>query len=201
MEQIITIGREFGSGGRELGRRLAETLGCAYYDQEIVTEIANRTELSEQYVRSIVEQRPVLSFPIHVGRTLYPAVNPSVVQGQRLFQEQCRLLSELSEKRNCVIVGRCGDYILRDRQPFRIFVYAELASKIARCRGKGREGETMPAKELKSHLQEVDQGRAKYYGFYTGQKWGDRIHYDLCINTTNTEIKEVVSALAKLFSP
>ena len=99
MEQIITIGREFGSGGRELGHRLAETLGCAYYDQEIVTEIANRTELSEQYVRSIVEQRPVLSFPIHVGRTFYPAVNPSVVQGQRLFQEQCRLLSELSENR------------------------------------------------------------------------------------------------------
>lgn len=166
-----------------------------------MTEIANRTELSEQYVRSIVEQRPVLSFPIHVGRTLYPAVNPSVVQGQRLFQEQCRLLSELSEKRNCVIVGRCGDYILRDRQPFRIFVYAEMASKIARCRRKGREGETMTDKELKRHIQEVDQGRAKYYGFYTGQKWGDRIHYDLCINTTNTEIKEVVSALAKLFSP
>ena len=73
MNRIITIGREFGSGGRELGRRLAETLGFAYYDQEIVSEIARRTEMSEQYVQSIVEHQPSFSFPIHIGRSFYPA--------------------------------------------------------------------------------------------------------------------------------
>ena len=69
MNRIITIGREFGSGGRELGRRLSEKLGIAYYDQEIVSEIARRTELSEQYVQSIVEHQPAVSFPIHIGRS------------------------------------------------------------------------------------------------------------------------------------
>ena len=71
MNRIITIGREFGSGGRELGRRLSEALGIAYYDQEIVSEIARRTEMSEQYVQSIVENRPSFSFPIHIGRSFW----------------------------------------------------------------------------------------------------------------------------------
>ena len=73
MNRIITIGREFGSGGREFGRRLAEALGFAYYDQEIISEIAKRTSLSEQYVEAIVEHQPSFSFPIHIGRSFYPA--------------------------------------------------------------------------------------------------------------------------------
>ena len=73
MNRIITIGREFGSGGRELGRRLSEELGFAYYDQEIISEIAQRTAMSEQYVQSIVEHQPSFSFPIHIGRSFYPA--------------------------------------------------------------------------------------------------------------------------------
>lgn len=85
MNRIITIGREFGSGGRELGRRLAETLGYAYYDQEIVSEIARRTELSEQYVQSIEEHRPAISFPIHVGRSFYPAPTPVFDQSMSVY--------------------------------------------------------------------------------------------------------------------
>ena len=78
MNRIITIGREFGSGGRELGRRLSEALGIAYYDQEIVSEIARRTEMSEQYVQSIVENRPSFSFPIHIGRSFCPMPSPAI---------------------------------------------------------------------------------------------------------------------------
>lgn len=75
MNRIITIGREFGSGGRELGRRLSEKLGFAYYDQEIISEIARRTEMSEQYVQSVVEHQPHFSFPIHIGRSFYPTAS------------------------------------------------------------------------------------------------------------------------------
>lgn len=75
MNRIITIGREFGSGGREFGRRLSEELGIAYYDQEIISEISRRTSLSEHYVQSIVEHRPVLPYPIHIGTSFYPTVN------------------------------------------------------------------------------------------------------------------------------
>ena len=81
MRRIITVGREFGSGGREIGRRIAEELQIAYYDQEIITEIAKRTALSEAYIRQIEEKRPVVSFPIHVGHSFYLSPDPTFPSG------------------------------------------------------------------------------------------------------------------------
>ena len=199
MNRIITIGREFGSGGRELGRRLSEALGIAYYDQEIVSEIARRTEMSEQYVQSIVENRPSFSFPIHIGRSFCPMPSPALEQSLAVYQEQSRIITEMAQKSDCVIVGRCGDYILRDFEPFRIFVYADLESRMERCRAKAPEDEKMTDRELKQHIHGIDRKRAKYYEFYTGHKWGDRLNFDLCINTSRTVIKEIVPVLARLF--
>ncbi|HIV02743.1 MAG TPA: cytidylate kinase-like family protein [Candidatus Aphodoplasma excrementigallinarum] len=199
MKKIITIGREFGSGGREFGRRLSEALGIAYYDQEIVSEIAKRTSLSEQYVQSIVEQRPVFSFPIHIGRSFYPTANPIFEMNMAVYQEQARIISEMAAKSSCVIVGRCADYILRDDNPFRIFVYADMDSKIKRCLEKAQEGEKLTEKEVKQQITSIDKKRAQYYAFYTGHTWGDKLNFDLCINTSHTAIKEIVPAVAKLF--
>ena len=199
MNRIITIGREFGSEGRELGRRLSEKLGIAYYDQEIVSEIARRTELSEQYVQSIVEHQPAVSFPIHIGRSFYPAPTPVFDQSMSVYREQARIIEEMAQKSDCVIVGRCGDYILREYEPFRIFVYADMESRMERCRRKAPEDEEMTDRELKQHILGIDKKRAKYYEFYTGHKWGDRLIFDLCANTSRTVIKEMVPALAKLF--
>ena len=187
MNKIITIGREFGSGGREFGRRLSETLGVAYYDQEIISEIAKRTSLSEKYVQAVVEHRPSFSFPIHIGRSFYPSANPA------------RIITEMAAKSDCVIVGRCADYILQEYRPFRIFVYADMASKIKRCREKGPEEEALSEKELRQKISGIDKKRAKYYAFYTGHAWGDKLNFDLCVNTTQTVIKEIVPAIAKLF--
>ena len=199
MNRIITIGREFGSGGRELGRRLSEALGIAYYDQDIVSAIARRTEMSEQYVQSIVENRPSFSFPIHIGRSFCPMPSPALEQSLAVYQEQSRIITEMAQKSDCVIVGRCGDYILRDLEPFRIFVYADLESRMERCRAKAPEDEKMTDRELKQHILGIDRKRAKYYEFYTGHKWGDRLNFDLCINTSRTVIKEIVPVLARLF--
>ena len=199
MNRIITIGREFGSGGRELGRRLADALQFAYYDREIVTELARRTSLSEEYVQRIVEHRPTVAFPIHVGRSFYPMVNPMWEQGQAVYQEQHRLIKEMAAASNCVIVGRCADYILRDMRPFRIFVYADMASKMRRCRENGEDAKAMSDKELTQHINDINKGRAKYYEFYSGQEWGGRLNYDLCVNTTQLDLGEVVAAIAKLF--
>ena len=205
MNRIITIGREFGSGGRELGRRLSEILKAAYYDREIVSEIAKRTSLSEEYVQQIVEHRPVVAFPIHVGRSFYPMLNPIWDQGQAIYQEQHRLIRELAQKSDCVIVGRCADYILRELKPFRLFVYADMESRIARCRDRGEDagrldnGETMTDKELKRRINEVDKNRAKYYEFYTGQTWGDRLNYDLCLNTSSAGLDKAAGAIARMF--
>ena len=199
MNRIITIGREFGSGGRELGRRLSEELGFAYYDQEIISEIAQRTEMSEQYVQSIVEHQPVFSFPIHIGRSFYPAPTPVFDQSMAVYQEQARIITEMAQKSDCVTVGRCADYILKEHEPFRMFVYADMESKIKRCLEKASEEEEMTDKELKQHILGIDKKRAKYYQFYTGHKWGDKLNFDLCINTSRTIIKEIVPAVAKLF--
>lgn len=199
MSRIITVGREFGSGGREFGKRLSEILGIAYYDQEIITELANQTELSEQYVRSIVERKPVLTFPIHTGRTFHLIGNPVIEQSRMVYQKQCEVIREMAEKSDCVIVGRCADYILQESRPYRIFLYAEMKSKMRRCRENEPEHEGLTDKELQRKIKEVDKQRARYYDFYTGQAWGVRINYDLCINSTNRTIKEIAEAVARLF--
>ena len=197
MNKIITIGREFGSGGRELGRRLSERLGFAYYDQEVISEIAKKTSLSEQYVQNVVEHNPFISFPIHVGMSFYNTNASYVLDSHReIYAEQDRIIKEMAAKSDCVIVGRCADYILEEEHPFRIFVYADMDSKVKRCRAKGKEHEELSDKELMQHIKRMNRNRAKYYDFYTGKAWGDKLNYDLMINSTNVEIKDIASHLA-----
>ena len=200
MNRIITIGREFGSGGREIGKRLADHLGIAYYDKEIVEEIAKRTQLAESYVHQIVEQHSGGFFPITVGRTLHtPHSDYMLRQYTSVYAEQANVLREMAEKSDCVIVGRCGDYILKDHKPFRLFIYSDLPSKVARCRAKADEHEHLSDAELKRLIRTVDKKRAKYYRYYTGREWGKHANYDMCINTTSIPIKELAESLAHLF--
>lgn len=196
--KIITIGREFGSGGRELGRRLAGHLQIAYYDKEILTEISKRTQLTEEYVHNVVEHHPYPLLPITIGHSLYPDMAFQLQQS--VYTEQSNIIKEMAAASDCVIVGRCADYILHDIKPFRIFVYADMEARIARCHARAPEGEHLSDKELKQMIQKVDKGRAKYYEFYTGEKWGDKSSYDLCINTSNVVIKELVPHLAAFLS-
>ena len=200
MSRVITISREFGSGGREFGRRLSENLGFAYYDQEIVQEIAKRTELSEKYVQQVMSHRPISSFPIHIGRSFRMMADPNMDQSQNIFREQCSILREMAAKSDCVIVGRCADYILQEENPFRVFLYADMPSKVKRCREKNYEKEELTDRELERRIAAVNRRRAEYYEYYTGQRWGDRIHYDLCINTTQTNIKRMTAAVTRLFA-
>ena len=199
MNRIITVAREFGSGGRELGRRIAQELNIAYYDHEIVLELSRRTRMTEQYIRQIDEQADMSLLPITTANTLSMQFYPAQDIGLTVFKEQSRIICEMAEKSGCVIVGRCGDYILRDQKPFRIFVYADMESKMTRCREKASQEEKMTDKELKQHILGIDKKRAKYYEFYTGHKWGDKLNFDMCINTSHMVIKEMVPALAKLF--
>lgn len=195
MRKIITIGREFGSGGRELGRRLSEHLGIAYYDHEIIAEIAKRTALSEAYVRQITENRPLTSFPIHFGGRFCALPDPLLQQSISIYSEQHRLLCELAEKSDCIIVGRCADYVLRDSHPFRIFVYADAQSKLMRCMERRTPEETLSEQDMKRKITEIDRNRARYYAFFSGQKWGARENYDLLVNTSGQIVKKQAAAL------
>ncbi len=196
MNKIITIAREFGSGGRELGRRLSEHLGYAYYDQEIVIELSKRTKLSEDYVRWVSERRPINPFPIHIGCSFYAMPDPSLEPSMEVFSQQHALLREVSEKSDCVIVGRCADFVLKDKNPYRIFVYADEASRIKRCMERQPEGESLTEREMKKQIASMDRRRAQYYSYFSDQKWGARENYDLLLNTTGKNIKKTAAALA-----
>lgn len=195
MNKIVTIGREFGSGGRELGRRLAEVLGFDYYDKEILTEIAKKTELSEEYVKQVVECRPHSLYPITVAHSFSVGYNVGFNQAQAVYAAQSDIITELAAKSNCVIIGRCADYILKDRNPLRIFVYADVESKLARCKARN-DGESLSDRQLQRQMKAVDKTRAAYYSFYTGLAWGDKQHYDLMINTSGVDLKNLAADLA-----
>lgn len=198
MARIITIGREFGSGGRELGRRLAEELNIEYYDREILTQIALHTSLAEEYIQSIVDRQPHNLMPITIGRSFTYVENYAFKQAQSVYQAQSEIIRDVAEKSDCVIIGRCADYILRDKMPTRLFVYADMDSRVQRSLSRQTEGESFSEKQMLRQIRKMDKERARYYEFYTGLKWGDKSSYDLCINTTNTEIKRVVPAIAKM---
>ena len=196
--RIITVGREFGSGGREFGKRLAELLGYDYYDKEIITKMAKESSASEDYIEEVLEKRPIPYFPITIGRSFYPMENPMYERSQEIYELQEKIILDLSEKSDCVIVGRCADYILRDKKPLRLFIYADMVAKIDRCKRKGPEEEDLLTKDLKRKIKSIDKDRSRYYEFYTGQGWGDPLSYDMMINTTYKNIKELVEDFSKM---
>lgn len=198
MKKVITIGREFGSGGREIGRRIAEKLQFSYYDREIVTEIAKRTKLSEEYVERITEDRPYMPYPIHAGMSFHTAYYAYTEFDRSLavFAEQHIIIKELAEKSDCIIVGRCADYVLKEKAPFRIFVFADTESKLKRCRERSPEDENLSDSKMKRNIRSIDRGRARYYNYFSQQKWGARENYDLLINTSGKDIRQVSDAVA-----
>ncbi len=194
MRKIITVSREFGSGGRELGKRLAEALGVAYYDREIITAVAEKSGLAESYIERVSERGAPRYYPITYARTL---TTTPAFSGQHLevLREQSKLLHELAGRSDCVIVGRCADSILREYRPLNLFVYASMESKVRRCRMREEAGERFTDRELKRRMAQIDSGRARYWELVGGSKWGDKSGYHLCINTTGLEIKSLIPAV------
>lgn len=192
---IITISREFGSGGREIGKRLADELEYAYYDKEIVSAIAEKHELDENYVAYALEGSMFRNYPIHFGRTF--SYTPTLISNDtKLFVEQNKLLRELASVGNCVIVGRAADVILKEYSPFNLFVYADMSSKVRRCQERAQEDERVTAKEMEKKIKRIDADRRRYHGMISDVPWGDKKGYHLCVNTTDREIKSLVPHLA-----
>lgn len=199
MNRVITISREFGSGGRELGKRLAEMLQVAYYDKEIVSAISEKSSLAESYVNQIIEQRIVTYYPITIATSF--ASMPYDAMGQinrSIYTAQADILKEMAEKSDCVIVGRCADFILRDYKPLNIFVYADMPSKMERCREREDDMSHLSDRELQRRIQGIDKARARYYSSYTGQSWGDKLNYHLCVNTSGHDVKAHAAAIATM---
>lgn len=192
--KIITISREFGSGGRELGKRLADAMGMQYYDREILTALTEETALDEAYVSRKMEQGNVHHFPITFARTFFYPRNES--NTAKLLAEQQKLLKKIAEKgEDFVMIGRNADIALEEFQPLNLFVYADMESKVNRC--MAREEGDLTAAEMVKRIRQVDKGRKKSRELMTEWAWGAKEAYHLCINTSGVTIKEIVPAIAE----
>ncbi len=195
---VITIGRQFGSGGRELGKKLAAKLGFAYYDREIITEISKKTDLPEAYVEKLLDTKPSPVYPMSSSGLMNFAGESHFSMSNAVYAEQAKLIKEIAARENCVIVGRCADYILRKDDPLKIFAYAPIEKRVARCMAHLHEEEVgMTEKEMQKRILEKDKARRKYYRFFTGHEWGDMDGYDLCLNTAVGTIDDWVDFLVK----
>lgn len=193
--KIITISREFGSGGRELGKRLADTLGFDYYDREIITAIARAQGLDEDYVEKALDNRIWQRVPLSYRRS-FGGMAMQVPQ-TGLLLEQKRVIEGIGKAgRDCVIVGRNADVLLADKKPFHIFVCADMETKIRRCVERAADGENLSRRQMEQNIRRVDKNRAKTRELITGMEWGKCAAYHLTVNTGGWDIRELVPAVA-----
>ena len=191
---IITISREFGSGGRELGRRLAAKLGYDYYDKEIIAAIAQNKGMDENYVKNALNtpRRQAVQPTIRNSFSRYISVPQT-----SLMLEEKKIVEEIaSQGKNCVIVGRNADIILREYNPLNIFVCADINSRIARCVANAPEGENLTEKELERKIKQMDKARIKTRQVLSSAEWGQRDAYHLTVNTAGWQIEQLAVAVA-----
>ena len=183
MGKIITIGREFGSGGREVGKCLADKLGFQYYDSEIIKKISEEIGYSELFIKKLSESKISKLFPITIGRSF--ATFSTMAPNDEIYLSQKKILKQIAANGNCVIVGRCADVILKEEHPLKIFIFSSsMGKKIQRCYDKVPEDRDKSIMEIKANIINIDKGRAEYYAYYTGQVWGQTTNYNLSIDTS-----------------
>ncbi len=194
MSSIITISRQFGSGGREVSKRLADKLGFAYYDKQLISEIEKESTFSPEFIKKYSEAPITHTFPLSFGRTLPMYYQqPASVQVQI---EQTNVIRKLAQKGNAIFVGRSADYTLRDEDIFKVFIYSsDMDKRVQRCFEKGADTEDQTEKSMEKEIRKVDKRRAKYYEDFTGQKWGQMTNYNLCIDTSKVSIKKAVDLI------
>ena len=195
--RIITISREFGSGGRELGKRLAEHLGFDYYDREIITAIAAEKGFDEAYVENAMDGEGWKNVSLTFRQSF---ASTAVLQAPNtdLLLAQKRVIERIAEAgRDCVIVGRNADVFLSDYKPFHIFVCADTEAKVRRCLERAEAGESLTRREILRKMRRIDRNRAETRDLLTGSRWGVRGSYHLTVNTGDWEIKELVPAVAE----
>ena len=194
---VITVGRQYGSGGREIGTMLAEKLGIAYYDDMLLKEAAKESGLCEDLFRSF-DERPK-SFLYSVAMDPYSfSMNHVMPNGsieQQVYLATYDTIKKLADKGPCVLIGRCADYALKDRDDvINLFITAPLENRIERV--ARRNGITRD--EAKERIKRTDKSRASYYNYYSSKDWGDAKSYDLCIDSSLLGIEGTVELLEKL---
>lgn len=186
--RIITVSREFGSGGRELGKRMADILGFDYYDREIIDAIAKEEGLNPDYVARVLDNHEWATVPLTFRSSfLMPSYNGDAPS---LLAKEKQIIEQIAESgHDCVIVGRNAEIFLSNYNTFNIFVCADMQSKISRCRERAKDGENLSDKEIEKNIRRINKNRALAKSMLTDSEWGDGRCYNLTVNTSNENVK------------
>ena len=185
---IISIGRQHGSGGREIARLLAQELGIKCYDKEIVDEAAKHSDFSRDLINAYDEKR-MNAFMLHAGGY---GLNENFRLNMQVVSAQFDAIREIASKGDCIFVGRCADYILRDRSDLvSVFILGDMDERL-KCLER-RQGLDEAAARKK--IKEVDKDRSSFYKYYSDQVWGDAQNYDLCINSSRLGVEGTVKVI------
>ena len=181
--RVITIARSYGSGGRKMGKLLAKELGFEYYDREILRIASDESGISEELFDQVDEIKKMPLFRIardvYTGKVI-PPDSDDFISNENLFRYQAKIIRELAATRNCVIVGRCANFILRGRENvLNVFVTAPVVDCVRRV----METDGLNLEEAEKKIKKVDKRRADYFKYFTGREWHDAALYDLCLNT------------------
>ena len=182
-KRIITISRQFGAGGHSLGKMLAEKLEIPFYDSEIIEHAVADTGFSPEFVREAGEYASTThSFLFNLALSHSVSAGPGEMSNyDKIYIAQAKIIRDMAEKSPCVIVGRCADYILRERTDvFNVFIHADDAFRSRRVLETYGE---ISGKSIEERLEEKDKKRSLYYRHYTDREWGDLSNYDLTVNT------------------
>lgn len=189
--RVITISREFGSGGRTIGKKVAEKLGIPCYDSELIQELEKQTGFAADYVKEAGEYAPGGFLASALSNRMFGPTNEDI-----LWAHQYKVITALAEKGPCVIVGRCADYILQDKADcLKVFIHADMAFRAHRIVEVYGERDQSPEERLK----DKDKRRAAYHRFYTDMKWGHAQNYHITLNSGVLGINKCVDILAQLF--
>lgn len=195
---IITITRQYGSGGHDIGAALAKKLEIPFYDKELISMAAKESGVSPEVFENVDEKATnSLLYSLSMGLYSYGNGFSSIGDlpvNDRLYILQHKIIKQLAEEGNFVIVGRCADYVLKDKDNLiRIYIYADIESRVKRA----IERRGVDPARAKQAVLKADKNRANYYSFYSGKKWGLADNYDLCINSTNLTIEQAVDIIVE----
>ena len=192
---VITIARSYGSGGRKMGRLLAKELGYEYYDREILRIASDESGISEELFNKADEHKRMPLF--RIAREVYtgeviPPDSDDFISNENLFRYQAKIIRELAATRDCVIVGRCANFILRGRENvINVFVSAPVVD----CVHRVMDTDGLNLEEAEKRIKKIDKRRADYFKYFTGRQWHDAGLYDLCLNTGHMSEQKCVDVV------
>lgn len=193
-DTVITISRQFGSGGREIGKRIAEALNIPYYDNELIQKSAEKSGYSKEIFEQ-AEQKPTGS--LLYSMSLFASnggVGFDLPLSDKVFLVQSQVIKEVAAQGSCVIVGRCADYVLRDyKNCIKLFVHSSLENRIARSEKEYH----LSTDKVKETVIKNDKRRASYYNFYTSLRWGQAENYDMSVNSGLLGVEDTAAAICE----